>query len=38
MGEVKELNIENKTYYFFYDMIDIKYFSLKLIKNRQKVA
>ena len=38
MGEVKELNIENKTYYFSYDMIDIKYFSLKLIKNRQKVA
>ena len=24
MGQVKELNIKNQTYYFFDDMIDIK--------------
>ena len=34
MGEVKELNIKNERYYFFKDMIDIKKFSIKLIKNR----
>ena len=26
MGETKELNIKNRTYYFFDDMIDIRNF------------
>ena len=26
MGEVKELNIKNQTYYYFNDIIDIKDF------------
>ena len=38
MGEVKETNIKNQAYYFFDDMSNIKKFSFKLIKNRQKVA
>ena len=39
MGNVKELNIKNQTYYFFNDMIKKLYkkfykkFSIKLIKN-----
>ena len=37
MGEVKKINIENQIYYFFDDMIYIKKFLLKLIKNRQEV-
>ena len=38
MGQVKEINIKNKTYYFFNEMVNIKHFQLKLIKNRQEVA
>ena len=34
MGQVKELNIKNQTHYFFDDIIDVKKFPLKLIKNR----
>ena len=36
MGEVKELNIKNKTYYFFDDMIDIKIFHSNLSKIDKK--
>ena len=36
MGEVKELNIKNKTYYFFDDMIDIKIFHSDLSKIDKK--
>ena len=32
MGEAKELNIKNRTYYFFDDMIDIKNFRSNLSK------
>ena len=31
MGQVKEININNRTYYFFNDMIKLK-------KNREKVV
>ena len=34
MGKIKELHIKNQTYYFFNDMINIKDFYFKLIKNR----
>ena len=30
MGEVKEINIKNRTYYFFDDMIDIRNFHSNL--------
>ena len=36
MGEVKELNIKNQTYYFFDDMIDIKNFHSNLLKTDKK--
>ena len=32
MGEVKEMNIKNETYYFFDDMIDIRNFQPNLLK------
>ena len=32
MGKVKELNVKNQTYYFFYDMINIKHFHSNLLK------
>ena len=34
MGKVKELNIKNQTFYYFNDIINIKFFSFKLINNR----
>ena len=37
MGSIKEINIKTQTYYFFNDMINIKY-SFKLSKNRQKIT
>ena len=36
MGETKELNIKNRTYYFFSDMINIKNFHLNLLKIDKK--
>ena len=36
MGQVKEINIKNQTYYFFDDMINIKNFHLKLLKIDKK--
>ena len=36
MGEVKEINIKNRTLYFFDDMIDIKNFHSNLLKIDKK--
>ena len=36
MGQVKEINIKNQTYYFFNDMINIKNFHSKLLKINKK--
>ena len=36
MGEIKELNIKNQTYYFFNDMIDIRNFQSNLLKIDKK--
>ena len=36
MGQVKEINIENQTYYFFDDMINIKNFHSNLLKIDKK--
>ena len=35
MGETKELNVKNETYYFLDDMIDIKFFSNLLKINKR---
>ena len=36
MGQVKELNIKNQTYYFSDDMIDIRNFNSNLLKIGKK--
>ena len=36
MGEVKELNIKNRTYYYFNGIIDIKNFQSNLLKKDKK--
>ena len=36
MGQVKEVNITNQTYYFFEDMINIKNFHSNLLKISKK--
>ena len=37
MGEVKEINIKNKTYFYFDGMIDIKNFHSDLLKIDKKL-
>ena len=32
MGEVKQINIKNRTYYFYNDIIDLKKFDARLLK------
>ena len=36
MGEIKQINIKNGTYYFYNDKIDIKDFKSKLLKIDKK--
>ena len=36
MGEVKQINIKNQTYYFHSDVIDLKNFELNLLKIDKK--
>ena len=36
MGQIKEINIENRTYYFFNDMINIEVFDSNLLKIDKK--
>ena len=36
MGNIKQINIKNRTYYFFNDMINIKDFDPSLIKTDKK--
>ena len=35
MENIKQINIKNRTYYFFIDMINIEDFNSKLTKNPQ---
>ena len=35
MGNIKEINIKNRTYYFFDDMINIKDFDPNLLKIKK---
>ena len=37
MGLVKQIDIKNRTYYFYNDMIDIKDFDAKLLKVDKKI-
>ena len=36
MGKVEQINIENRTYYFYNDMINIKDFDARLLKIDKK--
>ena len=36
MGNIKEINIKNRTYYFFDDIINIKNFDPNLLKTDKK--
>ena len=36
MGEVKQKNIKNRTYYFYNNIIDIKNFDARLLKIDKK--
>ena len=36
MGVVKQINIKNRTYYFYNDIIDLKYFEAMLLKTDKK--
>ena len=36
MGEVKQINIKNRTYYFYNDIIDLKDFDVRLLKICKK--
>ena len=36
MGEVKQIEIKNRTYYFYNDIIDIEEFDLNLLKADKK--
>ena len=36
MGKVKQINIKNRTYYLYNDMIDIKDFDADLLKIDKK--
>ena len=36
MGKIKQVNIKNRTYYFYNDMINIKDFDARLLKIDEK--
>ena len=36
MGEIKQINIKNRTYYFYNDIVDLKDFDTKLLKIEKK--
>ena len=36
MGEVKQINIKNRTYYFYNDQINLKDFDTRLLKVDKK--
>ena len=38
MGNIKQINIENRTYYFFNDITNIKDFNSSLIKIEKKYS
>ena len=36
MGEVKQINSKNQTYYFYNDIVDLKYFEANLLEIDKK--
>ena len=37
MGTLKQVNIKNRTYYFYNDIIDLESFDLSLLKRDKKL-
>ena len=37
MGVVKQINIKNRTYYFYNDIINLKKFESKLLKIKKEI-
>ena len=37
MGRIKQINIKNRTYYFYNDIIDLKDFDASLLKTDKKI-
>ena len=37
MGKVKQINIKNRTYYFYNDQINLKDFDARLLKVDKKI-
>ena len=38
MGKVKQINIKNRTYYFYNDQINLKDFDVSLLKVDKKIT
>ena len=38
MGEIKQINIKNRTYYFYNDQTNLKDFDAKLLKLTKKIT
>ena len=38
MGKVKQINIKNRTYYFYNDQINLKDFDARLLKVDKKIT
>ena len=36
MGEIKQINVKNRTYYFYNNIIELKDFDVKLLKIDKK--
>ena len=36
IGTIKQINIKNRTYYFYNDIIDLENFKSNLLKNEKK--
>ena len=36
MGKIRQINVKNKTYYFYNDQINLKGFDVKLLKIEKK--
>ena len=38
MGKIRQINIKNRTYYFYNDQINLKDFDAKLLKVDKKIT
>ena len=38
MGEVKQINVKNRTYYFYNDQINLKDFDASMVKIDKKIT